>query len=166
MGVLVDTLALVGRYAARGVLMDANLLVGFLIGNFDPRQLKNCRATKNFSEAEFALLTGLLPANVRLVTTPHVLTKVSNLAGRLPANVLVDFRDHLALFITKTRESSRPAAQMAADVAFRRFGLTDTAMAQVAAGEFLVITDDTPLYHLLLERKVDVVNFNHLRKAT
>ena len=77
--------AIIARYKSRGILVDSSLLIAYLVGNFDRRQLTNCRATKStFTESEFELLAAIIQQFDVLVTTPHVLTEVSNLAGRLP----------------------------------------------------------------------------------
>jgi hypothetical protein len=49
------------------------------------------------------------------------------------------------------------------DAEFPKFGLTDTAIRMIAPGKYLVLTDELPLYQLLSKRKVDVINFNHIR---
>ena len=76
--------ALVAKYRRKGVLIDANLLLGYLVGSIHPRHLANCRATtRYFGEADFPLLNRFLIQFDRIITTPHVLTEVSNLGGRL-----------------------------------------------------------------------------------
>ena len=83
---------LIAQYRSKGVLVDANLLVGFLVGTFNPQLLRQCRATKNFAPEDFTLLVSFLDRFERIVTTPHVLTEASNLAGRLPESTHSGFR--------------------------------------------------------------------------
>lgn len=73
---------LITRYARKGILVDSSLLVVYLVGLFDRRQLVNCRAIKSsFSNAEFDLLANLLACFDAVVTTPHVLTEVFKSCG-------------------------------------------------------------------------------------
>ena len=155
---------LAGRYRHKGLLVDTNLLVVLLIGTFDLRQLRNCRATKAFEKPDFGLLQAFVRRFKKVVTTPHILAETSNLAGRLPEKLHRDFRRFFArVLIERLEEKSIPAAKLADDLAFIRVGITDAAIAALAPDEFLVLTDDLDLFHLLGERKVDVINFNHYR---
>ncbi len=57
------------RYLQKGVLVDTNLLIDFLIGKFDRQQLANCRATMAFDSEDFDLLESFLGKFRCLVTT-------------------------------------------------------------------------------------------------
>lgn len=75
--------SLVQKYRRKGILVDANLLVVLLVGKLGPEHLKNCRATKSnsFTPDDYSLLVQGVAKFDKLVTTPHILTEVSNLAG-------------------------------------------------------------------------------------
>ncbi|MBI3887173.1 MAG: hypothetical protein HY302_15815 [Opitutae bacterium] len=156
---------LIRDYRRRGVLVDANLLIVYLIGVFDVRQLVNCRATKSFSRDDFRRLESFISKFDRIITTPHVLTEVSNLAQRLPDCVAQNFMGYFGALLEHAtlKEESTAANLIAASPAFPRFGLTDVAISFVAPGNYLVLTTDFALVGLLDSRGVDVVNFNHLR---
>jgi rRNA-processing protein FCF1 len=156
--------SLIRKYRQKGLLIDANLLLGFLIGSLHPRHLTDCRATtKFFGPADFTLLERFLGQFKRVVTTPHVLTEVSNLAGRLPSSLHTEFRLLFRAVIERLEEQLKPSRIVSAEIDFLRFGLTDTAISMVAAGQYLVLTDDVALAGLLAKRKIDVVNFNRIR---
>ncbi|MCE9611034.1 MAG: hypothetical protein K8R23_12640 [Chthoniobacter sp.] len=156
--------ALIKKYRQKGILIDANLFLGFLIGSLHPRHLTDCRATtKYFGPTDFPLLERFLGQFKKIITTPHVLTEVSNLAGRLPTSLHAEFRLLFRAVIEQLSEQSTPSKTVSAHNDFLRFGLTDTAISLVAAGQYLVLTDDISLAGLLAKRKIDVVNFNHVR---
>lgn len=158
--------ALITRYIHRGILVDSSLLVVYLVGIFDHRQLLNCRAIKSsFSQAEFDLLRNLLAEFDAIITTPHVLTEVSNLAGRLPRVVHSRFREFFARVMTRLTERSVAAIEIASAEHFIRFGMADTAITLIAPGEFLVLTEELALFDYLSRNGVDVLNFNHIRLA-
>lgn len=155
--------SLVQKYRRKGILVDANLLVVLLVGKLGPAHLKNCRATKSFKPDELSLLEQFVVQFDTLVTTPHILTEVSNLAGSLPDGLLGQFRAMFRGVVKSLSEQSRPAMEIARDEQFIRFGLTDTAITMIAPGRYLVLTVDLPLCGLLQRRNVDVINFNNIR---
>ncbi len=155
--------SLIQKYRHKGVLVDTNLLVGFLVGRYNPSHLTNCRATKAFAPDDFLLLTRFLSHFDKLITTPHILTEVSNLAGKLPDDLIAGFRTTFGQEIKSLSEQPMSAQSIVDDSEFPKFGLTDTAIRMIAPGKYLVLTDELPLYQLLSKRKVDVINFNHIR---
>lgn len=159
--------ALVAKYRRKGVLIDANLLLGYLVGSIHPRHLANCRATtRYFSEADFPLLNRFLIQFDQIITTPHVLTEVSNLGGRLPDSLHAGFRSLFRVVVGKMSEQFKPSQSVCGHEDFPRFGLTDTAISMIAPGRYLVLTDDLALFGLLAKRRIDAVNFNHVRMLT
>jgi len=157
---------LVQKYRHKGILVDANLLVVLLVGKLGSAHLKNCRATKSkgFTPEDFSLLEQGVAKFDTLVTTPHILTEVSNLAGGLPEPLLGEFRAKFREeVVERFSEQTRAAKEIAQDGHFLRFGLTDTAISMIAPGRYLVLSDDLPLCGVLRQRKVDVINFNHVR---
>lgn len=154
---------LVSKYRHKGVLVDTNLLIGYLVGSLGEHHLKNCRATKSFTIEDFTVLAQFLSRFTKLVTTPHILTEVSNLAGRLPEKLHQEFRSAFKVAIDKLLERSEPSKTIATSSDFIRLGLADTAITLIAPGSHLVLTDELALYGTLQKRGVDVVNFNHLR---
>lgn len=154
------------KYRSKGVLIDTNLLIGYVIGVLGPEHLSNCRATKAFSVDDFKLLNRFLSQFHSIVTTPHVLTEVSNLAGKLPESLHLPFRTVFQTIIDRLSEESETSKVISGKEDFLRFGLTDTAIAMIAPGRYLVLTDELALSGLLRKRGVDVVNFNHLRSLS
>src|SRR5437016_6280124 len=153
---------LVRKYARKGILVDSSLLVVYVIGNLSVGHLAKCRATKNFTGDDFGLLADILAAFGKVVTTAHILTEVSNLAGQLPESLREEFRAVFRAAINNLREDRLAATTIANSDDFIRFGVTDTAIRLLSPGSYLVLTTDLPLYGLLAKRGVDVVNFNQL----
>ncbi len=146
------------------MLVDTNLFVGFLVGSLlGKAHLKDCRATKAFALDDFDLLHGILSQFTKLITTPHILTEVSNLTGRLETKLLKEFRAKFSAVIVKLEEENVSAARIASHDDFIHLGIADTAISLIAPGRYLVITDEFELYGRLQKRGVDVINFNHIR---
>ena len=157
--------ALVCRYRDKGVLVDANLLIGYLMGLLGRRFLDNCRSTKVFTMEDFELLKVFLARFKLLVTTPHVLTEVSNLSGRLPQKMHEEFRLGFRKLIGMMNEQHEPAVRVVAQDSFLKLGVADAAITLIAPGNFLVLTDESALAGTLRKRGVDVLNFNDIRTS-
>lgn len=158
--------ATVTKYWSKGILLDANILVIYLVGLLGREHLRNCRATKASSPEDFDLLTGFLSPFAKIITTPHILTETSNLAGRLPQGLHYEFRLHFRELFKQAEERYLPAQELVNKDDFLRFGLADTAIAELAPDRHLVLTDEVSLYNTLQSRGVDVINFNDLRSAS
>src|SRR5690349_21025753 len=72
---------LIDKHRADGLLMDANLLVLYLVGRTNKGRIPTFKRTQQYTIEDFELLDLLAASFQRLVTTPHVLTEVSNLAA-------------------------------------------------------------------------------------
>ena len=99
-----------------------------------------------------------------LVTTPHVLTEVSNL-GDLQDKERLAFRSwliHTIELAAEYSDESRTVVRGERRV-FGRLGLTDAALASLDRHQFLFLTDDLDLYVTLAKRGADAINFDHLR---
>ena len=156
---------LVQEYRRKGVLVDTNLLVVLMVGKLSPAHLRNCRATKAFTEDDFWVLHRFVGLFGTLVTTPHILTEVSNLSGKLPDSLLRQFRDVFREVINELSEKPMAAEKVARDAQFPRFGLTDTAITMIAPKSYLVLTDDLTLYRNFEQTNVAAINFNHIRTS-
>jgi hypothetical protein len=103
-----------------------------------------------------------------LLTTPHILTEVSNLANSLPTHKKVGwFSFYAALLETQQRkpgirERWMPAADLAQMPEFAAFGITDAALARLSS-EALVVTEDYRLSGALRSQGISVLNFRDLR---
>lgn len=153
---------LIVKYRDRGLLVDANLLMLFFVGEFLPDQIGRLRRTKKFVRADYVRVKDLIGRFKVCVTTPNILTEVSNLSGDIPSGLRAEFFRLLQTGFTSLEEEYLPSKQVANAAAFFRFGLTDAVIAQIANQRYLVLTDDFPLSNFLHSIKADVINFNHL----
>lgn len=155
---------LVGRYTRKGVLVDTNLLLLWLIGSVDSKRISRFGPTSKFSSPDFDVLKAFLEHFEKHVTTPNVLTEVSNLARKdLYGKVLLEFSETFSRAVGVLDETYIASNVVASPEAFAKFGLTDCGIAAVAAREFLVLTDDFALSQSVVAAGGDAVNFNHLR---
>ena len=145
------------KHRRKGALVDANLLLVYVVGKIYPSRLSDCKATKQYRN-DFPLIEQVVDFFPKIYTTPNVLTEVSNLGKDVGDEFFKTLRK-IVLFLDERYCASNDAS---ANVEFRRLGLTDAGLCCVAA-DHLVITADLDLYLSLRTNKIDAVNFNHLR---
>lgn len=146
-----------------GLLIDSNLLLLLFVGLYDRTRIEKFKRTTQFTVEDFELLVAFVGRFKEVVTTPSILTEVSNLLGQLPDKLRYSFYQRFAYGLKDLHEHYTPSRELGDEKAFPKFGLTDTAILQAASGKYVVLTDDFRLAQYLEHRNVDVINFNHLR---
>lgn len=159
--------ALIGKYAPRGILVDANLLVLLLGTQFDPDFPGTGRAAA-YSVDDVAIVRKVVERFGKIVSTSHVMAETSNFLRQ-------DFkrkkRDSLMrqlhpIFcgdVDGFLEESVDKKQINPYI-FVRLGLTDAALA-VASGKFPIFTADLDLHIAVGSQGGDSINFWHLKEA-
>lgn len=155
------------KYYRRGLLVDTNVLLLLLLGSLDRKLIQHkIVSNQGFNEADFDSLMAFVSRFQKLITSPHILTEVSNHAEKVKGE------DHQRLFkkfvslIEVMDEHSEPSKEISRSDAFVRFGLTDAAISAIAKKQFLVLTVDFALTGYLRKQGVDVINFNNVRQIT
>jgi hypothetical protein len=137
---------IISRYRRRGVLLDSNLLLLFLVGATGRHIVAEYKRTRKYGESGFDLLAAFVARFARIVTTPNILTEVSNLAGALYGDWLADFRAVFAHAVDASLEKHRESRLLVASPPFRAAGLADAAIIEVArGGKYLLLSDDQTL---------------------
>lgn len=156
---------LLRAYRSKGVLVDTNLLLLYFVGLYDRTRIPKFKRTASFSDQDFELLARLLALFQRVVTTPNVLTEVNSLSNQLPEHIKNDYYRAFSRIVTILDEYYVPSATAASIAGFPRFGLTDSAIKELAHDRYLVLSDDLKLTVHLQENGIDAINFNHLRTS-
>lgn len=149
----------VQQYRRMGLLIDANLLLLYVVGLLDPNQIGSKRTEKYLPE-DFDTLAAIIGRFERVITTPHILAEVSNLGGQFGGQLHERFFEALTKAISALDEQyvvTNDAMQ-----GYRRLGVTDAGIIHIAQ-KYLILTDDFPLSQYLQTRGVNVLNFNHIR---
>ncbi len=160
MSLLDETSKLVSRST---VLMDTNLQILNIIGNINPEWIPRHKRTSTFTTADFDLLSRLSSRAKAQVTTPHVLTEISNLiAHGLKQNKRQLFLE-LAKQLELLPEQFIDAGTLSKHPAFLDLGLTDAGIIQLEIPDLVVVTTDLDLCTELTIHQIENINFNHLR---
>lgn len=157
------------KYGSSGILVDTNLLLLLLVGTVDERSIGGKR-TERYSVDQFHFLSDYLKGFQRLITTPHILTEVSNLGGSIfsgkrrkafflllamPGLFRVEAADDFIIEQQPKRQEVRP-------IHLARLGLTDAVIAKLCEQRILLISDDFDLVGLVCGVGGEAVNFTHL----
>ena len=159
---MLDARALIEKHRSKGVLVDSNLLVLLLVGLVNKRRIPEFKRTQNFTIGDFDTLSALIGSFGKLVTTPHVLSQVSDLTD-LGGNELATVRRYFGVLIEKVEEYYDMSTALVTDPLFARLGLTDAAIAKISTRAILVLTADLDLQLAIQRRGFDALNFNHVR---
>ena len=152
-------------YKDKGVLIDTNVLLLLFVGLHNRNGIPRFKRTAQFIPEDFDCLTGVIQLFKQLVTTPSILTEVSNLLGQLSEGIRLSVLRSFSFSLQRFQEDFTPSVELARESCFPKFGLTDAGIVHSARGRFLVLTDDFRLAGYLQRQGIDVVNFNHLRTA-
>ena len=163
------TKSLVNRYKPKGVLIDTNILLLWFVGSVNPQRISQFNRTEQFTPDDYEILVRLLVSFSKIVTTPNILTELSNLVvndikePELPkcfANLAVVLSNEGLIQLDELYGESRIITK---NSKISKFGLTDCSILEVARDRYLVLTEDLSLTQYLRGSGIDVVNFNNLR---
>ena len=153
-----------GTYKNKGLLIDTNLLLLYLIGELDPRLIPTFNRTRHSAVDDCKFLKKITAFFSKVVTLPGILTEISNLAGNALKG---DRRDaFFAKFATNVgllAEEHVPSVRACSSPTFTKFGLTDSAIILAGKAQYLTITTDAALAGYMERNQLDVINFNNIR---
>src|SRR5205807_8110288 len=108
-----------------GLLVDTNLLLLYFVGMYDQERIPRFKRTLTFTIEEFVLLASIFDSFDKVITTPNILTEVSNLSSQLPTNLHTHFYGYFASLIPFLEEHYTASGTISASTHFSKFGLTD-----------------------------------------
>ncbi|MEM9898532.1 MAG: hypothetical protein AAF742_04045 [Pseudomonadota bacterium] len=144
------------------VALDSNVLLLYIIGAATGRPLgKRLRA---YSQEDIQIIFEFVDMFDAIVTTPNVLTEVSNLQTQgVFGSLELDIRRCFAGIAATTQEVYVPSADVVGHSEFGRLGLTDAAWLHILDGDTVLLTDDIALHDTALSLGFSVQNFTRLR---
>jgi rRNA-processing protein FCF1 len=154
---------ILSKYRGKGIIIDTNLLLLFIVGTHDPDRITTFKRTKKFGKDDYVLVKRFIDCFKTVRTTPSILTEVSNHLNQLPEELHAEFYTALSDCINKLFEVYETSATLSKNDCFTKYGLTDTSIIADAKNNYVVLTDDFPLSGYLNASGVDAINFNHLR---
>lgn len=159
-----NVLNLIKKYANRGVLPDTNLLLLYFIGSVDRDRIGRFKPTSGYSISDFHLISKFIEHFEVRVTTPHILTEMSNhLESGLIRDLKKEYFEAFAKSITFLSEKFHSSLDLSETKPFHEYGVADAAIAMTAKDNFLVLTVDRPLYGYLRNTGIDAVTLAELK---
>ncbi len=151
----------------KGIIIDTNLLLLFLIGLFDKNQIEKVRRIRTYSIDDFEKIIKLIDFyNKEVTVTSNILTEICNLSDGFNIESKYEFFKFLEGFQSKLTEHQEPSYSIIQNnqTAFYKFGISDASIVNLAKEKYLVITDDLSLYHFISSKSFAALNYNHLRQ--
>lgn len=156
---------LIRRYASKGLLVDTNVLLMYLVGLYDPKYIGEFKRTQQYTTDDFQIVQALTLRFRRLVTTPHILSELTNLSRALQEKRALEYFRRLVGVLKRTREVYVDKDVLLGHRKLPQFGFTDLSILEAARrSRYLVLTDDFAAAGMLRVEKCDVINLNHLRQ--
>jgi len=155
---------LISQYRAKGVILDANLLMLLLVGSYNRARIPSFKRTKRYIEDDYDILRLIIDPFKKFVTTPAILVEISNLTGAIDSHFDAPFFELFREYVQNAYEVYIPSVELMEISEWLEFGLTDIGMIQAARQhEYLIITDDMRLHALLELAGMDVIGFSNVR---
>ena len=151
---------LIEKYRSKGLLLDSNLLLLYLVGSVDSSLVGNGQYNKlsSFRVQELITLRQLISVFNHLLTTSHILAEVSNLVGRLhdagKSRVFKAFAGTLQIFDERQISSYHVAGRQE----FPYLGLTDSVLAELSH-EFLIVSNDGRMVNILRANGIEALKW-------
>lgn len=150
------------RHRRAGILIDTNILLLLLIGSVDTALIAKHKRTSKFTVEDFTLAVLIAERAATILTTPNILSEVSNLAAQIANPYKTRIFLQFAAAITTVIEFYHRSGDLSAREEFFRYGLTDTGIMQAARDGYLILTDDLRLWDHLDLLGLPTINFTHL----
>lgn len=149
----------------KGLLIDTNLLVLYIIGSIDTRFITQCKRTNGrYNPDDYYLLNRFIQLFQTVITTANIITEVSNLLeGELYRNVPILSAIPQFLETVEEKAFSSLSTIQTDEKRFVKFGLSDSVTAKLAEEGYLILTDDLKLHHYLQNKGLSSLNFNNIR---
>jgi len=155
--------ALLDRYRNKGILIDTNIFLLYLVGLVNRERIPRFKRTAQFIPEDYDLLLQIVNGFQKVITTPNIMTEVNSLANQLGEPERSQCLIIFANLISRITEEYMESHLVANQEMFSRFGLTDCGIMYLAKDKYLVLTDDLKLSLYLKALGIDTINFNNLR---
>lgn len=143
-------------------LLDTNVLILLILGRSDPSNFGKHKRLDIFDRDDLMNLETTLRDAAGFVTLPYILAECSNLIniGKASIPAVAMFEQ----FISQAEEMDCRSEDIIKNPYFRRLGLTDAAIIQLARDRVHVVTVDNALCNVLLDKGIIAINLRHMTK--
>jgi hypothetical protein len=151
---------LIRQYRYKGILVDTNLMLLVLVGQYNVSRIATFKRTKKYTPRIYEIVIQVISQFKKRLTTPQIMTEVDNLSRNLRTDEWQSISGALNELIPTYAEVATPTAILSLHRLHSAIGLTDRSIMNVP--DVLVFTDDLPLYHRLETLGRGAINLGHL----
>lgn len=152
-------------YATKGLLIDTNALLLYLIGQHDPAYIPVYKRTRKYNLDDFTILSQFVRPFRRLITTLQILAEIHNLSQSVQESRVRKYFETLVHVLRPATEYYVEKSVLLENSKLPRFGFTDLSILETARSQKVgALTDDFAAAGLLEKAHCGVVNFTHLRQ--
>lgn len=167
----------IGRFIAKhqpeGIIVDTNILILFLIGNYDPNLIKNCgiinNSNKQYSISDIELLKKIFSLFRKIVITPQIIAELSNISitGKhgIYGDKLTSYVQTVINFLKAAEERHQKSDCLWGMELWviSEYGFTDMTMFELSKQTKMpILTDDLSFYNYSYE-KVPIIKFEYIK---
>lgn len=140
-------------------LLDTNVLILLILGRADLANFGKHKRLDIFDRDDLTNLETTLHDATGFVTLPYIMAEFSNLINISKASISAVAM--FERFISQAEELDCRSEDIIKNPHFRRLGLTDAAIIQLARGRMHVLTVDHALFGILSEIGINTTNLRH-----
>jgi hypothetical protein len=144
------------------IAVDSNLLLLLVVGNWNVRFIATHKRLSGFNVEDFYLVRDFVASFQSVVTTPHVLAEVSNLAGMATGYAKESIYNQFANVILTLDEKHITSASVSALSEFSIFGLTDAVLCTVCS-TMPLLTEDRKLASHMRRKGLNALTLDNLK---
>ena len=122
----------VNAYRGKGILIDANLLLLLFVGLHSRKRIGQFKRTAQFTPEDFDCLMSIIPRFTQIITTPSILTEVSNMLGQFTGHDRALVFSRFSLGLRQLQEHFTSSSEVSQEPCFLKFGLTDAGIVRAA----------------------------------
>jgi hypothetical protein len=162
--VMKDLNHLIKKYKSKGIIIDTNLLLLLIVGQYDKNFIPQHRRLEKYEIIDFEWLINFIKHFKKIIITPHILTELSNLSFTMSEPKLSDYIKRFVFILKSFTEENLSLSNILSLDLLPELGVTDSAFIDIAKNKnYLVITDDLNAYVNMEKQKIDAINYTYVK---
>lgn len=148
------------------MIIDANLLLLYIVGSFNIDTIINKRFTKTngFNKDEYNLLMYIIDKAKKIIVTPNILTEVCNHSEKINNSLKFDYYQLFKKLYNNFEEKLVLTKEAFNFNKVHDFGISDSIIISlVEKYKYLLVTTDAPLADYLRNKKIDVIKWIEIK---
>ena len=164
------TTYLVDKYWRKGIIIDTNLMLVYIVGMYNPNYVGQFHKTEDYCREDYDYIYSVLSHFSKVIITPHILAELSNLSPKIQDNKqdkkLLEYFNVFKDVLERTSERYIKKDDILNFPLLPKFGITDLAIIEAAKRyNYLVFTNDSSMVGCMRNMDMEVLYLNDIRTA-